>query len=519
MPDAALRRRLVLDPADPGPYAEGVRVIADDRVAFAWFRRLLTVDPSPDGDVLRRAMAATRAVDSQTLVRLANSGAYGDPVVVPFVIAALLVTGRVDLEKLAASPARFADAPDNFVKGLALLSEQTLPGSLAETYQIMIGKQYLSALLLKAGYEGLAARMDLNVSAFTRKMRKAFYGDGPRGFTEHWTFAVGHMVLLAFLVRGQEAGVLEFRGVKVWKGSVANWFLWDRIRTLSRNLEVVPRGSVFADTHSSRNLEWVDGRFVNYFEACGIIADRAGDASGAILQPPAATDPVLNRFFVAAGLGPDDRIVTLHCREAGYRVADRHDLRNVDVASYVPALKALVARGYRVVRLGDRTMTPLPAIDGVVDYAVSPLKSAELDVLLPAVARFHIGSSSGLSLVPLLYGVPTLFLNWYPYEMQPWGRRNWTVMKPLEILGEGLRSTDPKVYGSLGRIREAPLLRQLGFQAGNLRPAEVERFVRDFAESVERDGRAPSGSGPPNSGPNASRVFAVGDDGALHDLP
>jgi putative glycosyltransferase (TIGR04372 family) len=260
-------------------------------------------------------------------------------------------------------------------------------------------------------------------------------------------------------------------------------------------------------------MEWVDGQFIDYFETCGIVADRAGDARGAILDKPAPSDPTLKRFLEAAGLGSADRIVTLHCREAGFRAAGQSSLRDVDVATYLPALARLVERGYCIVRLGDSSMTPLPPMEGVFDYAVSPLKSEELDGLLPGIARFHIGSSSGLSLVPLLYGTPCLFLNWHPIDLLPWGRRNWTVVKPIASQAHGQAVVDWRTYQTLGRVRERDVLAKFGYGIRDLTAAEVERAVIGFAETIEAARPEPA-----KAGLNRGKILVYDDQGELQDL-
>lgn len=513
--DDALRRRMVTVPFDVETCANIIRALSENRAVFRWFRRLAALTLQIDGDVLRKALKATRAISGPELSRFANSAEFEGRVVLPFVVAALLVNKRIDAAKIAATPYPFDRLRDNFERGVALLSEKTIPTTIRDIFRVMVAKQHVRAVLLNAGYLALGASMSENVSQYLRTIRLALHGaDGPRGFTEQWTVAVGHMVLLAFLTRAQDAGgIVDFKGVKVWDGVVANNYLWQRMQVMSPSLEVVPRHTVFADNHTSRNLEWVEGRFVDVFEACGIIADRAGDRHGAIMARPTPDEPALQRFRAACGLDPADRIVTLHCRESGFRPNEVHDLRNADIATYVPALRALVARGYRVVRLGDPTMRPLPAIDGVIDYAASPLKTEELDILLPAAACFHIGSSSGLSVVPMLFGRPCLFLNWYPYDMLPWGRRSWTVVKPVVSLADGRRVVDRQIYATVGQMRTRPLLNGMGHDTRELQTDEVTRAVEAFVEAFEADTPQPA-----EDGPNIGRILVFDDQGRMLEL-
>lgn len=514
--DDSLRRRLVLEPLDIDAYFTVIRGLGSSRAVYDWFRRLVALTAQHiDGDVLRKALEATKAITGQELSRFANTAAVTSRMVVPFVVASMLANNRIDAAKIAATPYLYERMRDSFERGMAMLSDRTIPSTVRETFEIGVAKQHIRAVLQDAGHLAHATRMSENVSVFLRQMRHTFSGEGgPRGFTDQWTVAIGHMVLLGFLTRGQDIpGLLDFKGVRVWQGAIANGYLWQRIQELSDDLQVVTPGSVFADNHSSRNLEWVDGRFVDVFEGCGIIADRAGDERGAIMARPTADDPHLQGFRAAFGVGPEERIVTLHGRQAGYRPNERHDMRNVDPAAYAPALRALVQRGYRVVRLGDPTMTPLPPIDGVIDYAVSAQKSEALDVLLPAVAEFHIGSSSGLSVVPLLFGTPCLFLNWFPFDLLPWGRSNWTVLKPIVKLESGRRVVDRASYATAGQMRTRALLHGFGFEARNQTAEEIEQAVCGFADAISRGAATP-----PKTGRNIGRILVFDDDGRLGDL-
>jgi putative glycosyltransferase (TIGR04372 family) len=101
--------------------------------------------------------------------------------------------------------------------------------------------------------------------------------------------------------------------------------------------------------------------------------------------------------------------VGLHVRE------DRWDrVRDARVASYFPAIQAIVDRGGWVVRMGDPAMTPLPPMPGVVDYALGPHKSDWMDVYLWATGRFLVGTLSGPYQVPPTFGRPCLLTNVAP---------------------------------------------------------------------------------------------------------
>lgn len=118
----------------------------------------------------------------------------------------------------------------------------------------------------------------------------------------------------------------------------------------------------------------------------------------------------------ALGITPADRLVSVHVRESGYRSAaglrqrPLDLLRNARVETYAEALAALVERGYKVVRVGDRTMTPVD-LPGVIDFASLPGKSEWLEAWCMQRSEFLIGCDSGPSWLAVLLGVPVLTVN------------------------------------------------------------------------------------------------------------
>jgi|GEM_PF-595241 len=494
---------MLFDPANVGEIVSRVRNSDDPVVAFRWFRRVLLLKGaywhldiiSIDGDVIRKALRASAAIPAKELSKVANSSNRAYRSLPAFVSACLLVTNRVDKGARRKVPVKYNNCHDNFQKAFAYISEKVIPSSLLQAHLIISYKNYVTIILRAAGYSDFALEIGRQVTLFTMMVRAKLDDNRFRAFTDRWTISIGHIVIMAYLVKAQEAGLTDYRGIKIWTGIVANRYLLDRVTALTSNFEFVRPRSTFGDNHSVNHPEFFEGAYRNHFDTCGVIADRLGDETGAIMPRPTLSEPPLKEFLDAAGLRPTDRIVTIHCREPGFRVDRRHDMRNVDIATYLPAIRMLAERGFKIVRLGDRSMTRLPAIPGVFDYATSKLKSPELDVLLPGVAEFHIGSSSGLSLVPMLFGTPCLYLNWYPLDMMPWGRRNWTVLRPMLTIDGSEPVTDPATYFKFGRMADRTLLRACGFEPVNLTEDQIARAVSMFVDHLDSRHDEPARTG------------------------
>lgn len=166
------------------------------------------------------------------------------------------------------------------------------------------------------------------------------------------------------------------------------------------------------------SIPLLDGRFLYLQEAWREAELRWSTAGrGPLLTLPADRIAAGRSDMVAAGLPEDAWFVALHVRDPGFHGAAegrrRQDLaiRDSDPLCYLPAVERVVARGGRVVRLGSPAAPTLPPTPGMIDYAHSEVRSAELDLVLIASARMMIATMSGPAHVASCLGTPTLHVN------------------------------------------------------------------------------------------------------------
>jgi putative glycosyltransferase (TIGR04372 family) len=118
-----------------------------------------------------------------------------------------------------------------------------------------------------------------------------------------------------------------------------------------------------------------------------------------------------------------DWFVALHIREGGYHgdgLGTTRQHRSANVDDYLDAITHIVGRGGAVIRLGDKSMTPLKRLPGVFDYAHSEIKSAEMDLFLCADATLFVGTTSGLTTAVQALGTPMLLVNCISNDCQFW---------------------------------------------------------------------------------------------------
>lgn len=295
----------------------------------------------------------------------------------------------------------------------------------------------------------------------------------------------------AFALLQQEGVYDGLRGIVRVTGTVANAAYldcWSRHVTIVRD----PSDALFRKgeapdrrIHDTNVVALPDGTYRYIFHAFAALNARRIAAG----RPPLlALDPEHAARGEAAlarlGLPPGQWFVALHVRHGGYK-RDHADHRkrhmNSDVMTYVPAIRAIVERGGWVVRLGDAAVPPLPAMERVIDLAVSPARSDWLDVYCLARARFLLGTGSGPTQVAASFGVPVAVANLFPVTMT--GSSSQDVVWP-----KLLRRRDDGRLVPFADLFRPPLLEQtfadtldrLGIDVVDNRPDELVALVEEM---------------------------------------
>lgn len=474
----AVRTALIREPGDATALLRFVATLEDAASLFRWARRAVlkgTLDPVS----IRRLLLQADALDVEALARWAEAAPLPDRH--PLRLIGALVMRKEPRHRFDPDQpgTAFADFPRRidwlrFTAARAPSLTTLRSGIEATLMKVAYSREFHEAGLIE---EALQAGRE--AAAFKRAVSRRLHGNRARGFTSNWTQAIGHMVLFIHMLAARRYGLADWEHTLLEGGRIANEPLHALAESEYGTVVTSTSGKGFFEPHGSMLPEMVDGTAVDIFDFCARV-DEAASRRGATVLPLPPRDGALARYLDTLGLGPTDPYVTLHCREEGYKLQGVHGPRNATIGNYDPALEYLTGRGYTVIRLGDPSMTPLPAKDRVVDYARGPDKTPELDVLLTAHAAFHIGCSSGLSLVPLLFGRPCLFLNWYPNILLPWGRHTWTVLKRLVRTDSGETVTDPQTLFRAGMVVDPVMLEHLGYALEENAPEEILEAVRDF---------------------------------------
>jgi len=187
------------------------------------------------------------------------------------------------------------------------------------------------------------------------------------------------------------------------------------------------------------------------------------------------------------GIPADAWFVCVHCRERGYLQLNMHDYRDVNVENYILAMQAIVERGGWCIRMGDPTMTRLTRMEAVIDYCHSDVRSDWMDVFLCASCVFFLGSSSGLSSLSNIFGVPVASANAAPFSMVLHFRPGDIALPKLYWSEMSHRFiTFEEVLGSpAGDFRHTDLFRQAGVSLIENSPEDVRDLALEMLDRIE----------------------------------
>jgi putative glycosyltransferase (TIGR04372 family) len=265
-----------------------------------------------------------------------------------------------------------------------------------------------------------------------------------------WTLAIGHVAFLDTYIKAARLGWLPAKTALLAYDPIRPPSGWPLFRYFGQHVQILasssPDEAVDEVVHGPNfkrlprsNRDYVraalsqpfwfgpdaSGR-TRWFAPYGAAVERAWKATetGPSIAPTAEDRLRFRRTMQEVyGLPTDAWFVVLHVREPGYHAAwHRHHpgTRNADIRTYDKVIDFVLAQGGWVVRGGDPSMQKIRHREGVIDYATSPHRSSEIDILLCAECAYFVGTNSGFSVVPPVFGRRCALTNWSPIGIPNW---------------------------------------------------------------------------------------------------
>jgi len=195
-------------------------------------------------------------------------------------------------------------------------------------------------------------------------------------------------------------------------------------------------------------------------------------------------------FLKEQGMPEDAWFVSMHVREAGFFDEDvpwnNNRFRNARIETYYPAMEEITRRGGWIVRIGDSSMTPLPPMENVIDYACAEEREKWTDMFFIGESRFFFGMASGPSALPPNFGVPSLGTNWFPLGWWPFCTGDMYVPKLLrnKESGQVMTTTEtlkPPFFGAI----EPLFFERYGVEVIDNTPEELSEAVVEMMDRLD----------------------------------
>jgi putative glycosyltransferase (TIGR04372 family) len=339
-------------------------------------------------------------------------------------------------------------------------------------------------LLLGAAYHARGSMSDAvaawgaGMKVQAREIEKVGLPSHRRYIGRNFTAMIGHIALLDILAKQKSLGISCYDFVVVRNQlTEANSLYLDYWRPYFEMFDD-PRGELsgshrflLAEVYPTVFLH--DGRWQWFHDVADSVEEQwQAQRRGPLLKITSAHRERGKCVLERLGLPTDAWFVTLHIRENVDATR-----RNANVVDYLPAIRRITDNGGWVVRLGNPTMTKMPELPRVIDYAHGS-REEWLDLYLLAASRFLIGTNSGPAWVAGTFGVPAVLTNWAPIGIKSHYRNTLTINKRLwsneksRFLG-----ADEQIAGPLAYADSDYILRRENVSAVPNTPEEITDAV------------------------------------------
>ena len=225
-----------------------------------------------------------------------------------------------------------------------------------------------------------------------------------------WTQSIGHFYFLDSFIKGVLLGILDYDYIIFSKkptSVISNQYLFKLYKNyINKNFSPPKKVNHILSETNMEAWRHKNKKFVMAHEISKNIQNIWYKKNKDPIVKISKEDLLIGDKLIENILRKKKWFCTLNVREPGFRLNDHLWLdtgRNADVKNYSKAIKYIYKKGGYTIRLGQKKIKSLK-FSGFFDYGSSTLKSDFLDIFLIYRGKFNIGTSSGLSFLPIIFG-------------------------------------------------------------------------------------------------------------------
>ena len=226
-----------------------------------------------------------------------------------------------------------------------------------------------------------------------------------------WTQSIGHFIYLDGFIKGVLLGILDYDTVRFSeepKSIISNKFLYKMYKeSMEKNFSFSNKNEY---TFSKPNMDaWrTKGNKFTFSHKLCVKIQKIWSEKGnkPLLEITDDQIKIGDKFISKIFDNKKKWFCTLHVREPGFRFNDHLWLdtgRNAEIKNYKKGIAYISKQKGFTIRMGQKE-NKKANFKNYFDYGRSKYKSDFLDIYLISKAKFHIGTSSGLSFIPLIFG-------------------------------------------------------------------------------------------------------------------
>lgn len=209
--------------------------------------------------------------------------------------------------------------------------------------------------------------------------------------------------------------------------------------------------------------------------------EKAGNQP--LLKVSASIEMRAQKILRSWGLDESSWFVGLHVREGEHSL--RRQLPNSKIHSYIPAIRRINELGGFVIRMGNPKMTPLPKIDGLIDYAHSVQRVDWMDIYLWGKSRFFMGTNSGGSDVSQVFGVPIIKSNFSHIGQSFYSPGSFMLPKLFKLKDQGRLLSLSEVLSSPFGWTVSPVHNGMDIEVIDNEPDDLVDAVNEMHHSLQ----------------------------------
>jgi putative glycosyltransferase (TIGR04372 family) len=194
------------------------------------------------------------------------------------------------------------------------------------------------------------------------------------------------------------------------------------------------------------------------------------------------------------GISEDKPFVCFHSRDSSYlnqtypeRDWGYHDYRDSHIQNYLDAAEELTLRGSNAIRVGSIVSKPIQCKNlQIIDYSTSTFQNDFLDVYLLSKCEFMICSETGLNIVPVVFRVPIVFVNWVLLQFIFVYHPGLIIPKKLfsHVLERYLTFKEI-LHSDIGGISDGLIFKQRKIEMIENTPEEIKAVVVEMVERMD----------------------------------